>query len=92
MTQAEPKIVLEPDTLYEGDNGRLFCGIHGGASAQYTGRDLSGHKIHKVTAVDRQSFQAQVGRPPACETCAARLRRGLLAVDAEDRARFERNR
>jgi hypothetical protein len=42
--------VLEPGTLYLGDGGRCFCGEHAGASAKYSGRDLSGGP---VTALDR---------------------------------------
>jgi len=58
-----PAPVLEPDTLYFGDNGRCFCGRHAGASALYTGRDISGQRVEQVNvaACEREGFT------PRCE-------------------------
>jgi hypothetical protein len=39
------KSVLRDDQLYLGDGGRCFCERHAGASALYTGRDISGQPI-----------------------------------------------
>ena len=44
-----PIPVLKPDTLYIGDNGRCFCGKHAGTSAKFTGRDISGQKVKKLS-------------------------------------------
>lgn len=43
------KTKLKPDSIYLGDNGRAFCGEHAGASATYTGRDLSGQPVMEIT-------------------------------------------
>ena len=43
----EPKPVLK-DGLYLGDNGRCFCFEHAGASAKYSGHDISGQKVLRV--------------------------------------------
>jgi hypothetical protein len=40
---------LDDDVLYICDNGACYCGAHCGSSARYTGRDLSGQKVAKVT-------------------------------------------
>ncbi len=50
-----PVPVLDPDTIYLGDNGRVFCGRHAGMSATYTGRDISGQP---VVALDRATCEA----------------------------------
>ena len=41
------RIPLNPDTIYLGDNGRAFCGSLrcAGATAYYSGRDLSGQRV-----------------------------------------------
>ena len=64
-----PKPVLKPDTVYEGDNGRLFCGSCAGMTAKYTGRDLSGHKVHAITPEEAWAFEADIGAKCACESC-----------------------
>ena len=58
---------LSPTDLYLGDNGRCFCGEHAGASAKYTGRDISGQRVHKVSDADRAEAIAE-GFTLACET------------------------
>lgn len=60
--------ILRADALYFGDNGRCFCGNHAGFTAKMTGRDLSGRKVHRVTAADIAEGQRE-GFTPACETC-----------------------
>lgn len=40
---------LSPSALYIGDNGRCFCGAHAGCSAKFTGRDISGQRVVRVT-------------------------------------------
>jgi hypothetical protein len=59
---------LSPSALYLGDNGRCFCGSPrcAGATATYTGRDLSGQRVKRVNAatIKRHGFK--------CETCGHR--------------------
>lgn len=45
----EPTPVLRDGALYLGDNGRCFCGAHAGCSARYTGYDISGQRVMRVT-------------------------------------------
>ena len=67
-TKNEPKPALAPDALYFGDNGRCFCGAHAGMTARYTGRDLSGRRVHKVTEADR-AYAKREGWAIGCEEC-----------------------
>ena len=68
MTDLEP--ALREDTLYLGDNGRCFCGrLHcAGMTAHFTGRDLSGHPVHRVTEDDQREAR-RLGVELACEGC-----------------------
>lgn len=61
--------VLDDDALYLGDNGECFCGRHAGASARFTGRDLSGQAVHKITTADQRYAAAECGGALACESC-----------------------
>lgn len=61
--------VVADDALYLTDNGRVVCGLHCGTSARYTGRDLSGQRIERVTEATARRWLAQVGEPIACEDC-----------------------
>jgi hypothetical protein len=61
---------LNGAALYLGDNGRCFCGTHAGVTAQATGRDLSGQRVHKVTEGDH-AYMASIGSCIKCETCTA---------------------
>jgi len=67
-TPTDPKPVLSPEAIYLGDNGRCFCGRHAGMTAQYTGRDLSGQPVHRVTVAD-QAEARRMGVSLACEVC-----------------------
>ena len=62
--------VLRDDALYLGDNGRCFCGRlhHAGMTAHFTGRDLSGQPVHRVTEADQREAR-RLGVVLACETC-----------------------
>jgi hypothetical protein len=51
----EPKPVLQDHALYVGDNGRVLHGKCSGNSARYTGRDLSGQKVFKLTKAEIQA-------------------------------------
>lgn len=72
MTATEPKPALRDDQIYLGDNGRCFCGRLrcAGMTAHFTGRDLSGQKVHRVTDADRQELRRD-GIELVCETCRA---------------------
>jgi hypothetical protein len=55
-------------TLYFTDNGAILCGRHLGTSAAYTGRDISGQPIERVTPDDSADLLA-LGVPVGCECC-----------------------
>lgn len=55
--------------LFIGDNGRIFCAAHMGATARATGRDLSGQPVHPVNDDDRVCWLDMMGKPMACECC-----------------------
>jgi hypothetical protein len=80
----DPRPVLRPEAVYQGDNGRVFCGSPGcaGASALYTGRDLSGQKVHRLGRADVRAWIAEVGRAPCCETCGREA--GLVVLPGGD--------
>lgn len=57
---------IDDDTLYLGDNGRIYCGEHLGSSAKHSGRDISGKTIQPVTPEDAK-YAADMGIPMECE-------------------------
>ncbi len=69
---ADPKPRLTPEALYFGDNGRITCGALrcAGMTPHYSGRDLSGQKMKRVTERDAAGFR-QMGLTAKCETCGA---------------------
>lgn len=67
-----PKRVLKDDALYFGDNGRIFCGRCAGMTATYTGRDISGQRVQRVTP--RVLVECvRLGFVPECESCRKRV-------------------
>jgi len=56
--------------LYLTDNGALLCRDHLGATARYTGRDISGQRIHRLTDAERDYMVRECGRCE-CATCYA---------------------
>ena len=56
--------VLNEKALYLGDNGRCFCGQHAGMSAKFTGKDISGQDVYRLTADDMKAHPSI-----KCETC-----------------------
>lgn len=64
----QPKPVVKDDSLYFADNGACYCSKHLGMSARYTGRDISGQKIERVTASVLAECTA-IGFTPKCESC-----------------------
>lgn len=57
----EPKKLLKDGAVYVGDNGRLTCSSCSGHSATYSGRDLSGHPVERVTVEDVAEWPADLG-------------------------------
>ena len=47
--------VLEDDALYIGDNGRVYHGRCSGMSARFTGQDISGQKVERITEYEIQA-------------------------------------
>lgn len=78
------RTVLDPERLYEGDNGRVTCGALGcaGTSAAYTGRTLAGHPVRALGTADVREWVGALGRPPCCEGCG---RVALAVLDASGR-------
>lgn len=64
-----PRPVLKDAELYICDNGACYCGEHCGCSARFTGRDISGQKVERVTPADAKYFRDECGAELACETC-----------------------
>ena len=65
--------VLDDDALYLTDNGACYCGKHCGNSARYTGRDISGQKVARLSVVDiRESIRVYQWEPE-CETCGRKV-------------------
>jgi hypothetical protein len=67
---ADPTPVLRDDEVYLGDGGRAFCGRlhHAGMTARYTGRDISGQPVHRVTQEDQREAR-RMGVTLKCEGC-----------------------
>jgi hypothetical protein len=64
------KFTVDPSALYFTDNGAVLCADHLGMSARYSGRDISGQRIVKVTPFDVRQMDA-MGVPCRCESCGA---------------------
>lgn len=65
-----PSPALKADALYFGDNGRCFCGKLrcAGMSSHFSGRDLSGHRVEKITPNILRECRS-IDFEPACEGC-----------------------
>ncbi len=61
-----PEPVLAEGAVYWADNGRRICAKCAGASALYTGHDLSGQPGERVTLDDVRAWPEDLG-PLACE-------------------------
>jgi hypothetical protein len=53
-------------------------------SAHFTGRDLSGHRVHEVTEADQREAR-RMGVTLACETCTAEVARARELMQPEQR-------
>jgi len=61
-----PKPVLADGAVYWGDGGRRVCARCAGAAALYTGHDISGQPVERVTAEDVRDWPIDLG-PLGCE-------------------------
>jgi hypothetical protein len=67
MKTIPPTPVLKPGVIYSSDNGRLICIECAGASAKFTGSDLSGHPVEPVPVAETVLWRAEFGRDMTCE-------------------------
>ncbi len=61
-----PAPVLAEGAVFWADNGRRICAKCAGASALYTGHDLSGQPVERATCVDVLGWPEDLG-PLGCE-------------------------
>jgi len=61
--------VVDDAALYIADNGRCLCGAHLGNMARFTGRDISGQKVERMTPAAARKALRVFHWEPACETC-----------------------
>ena len=71
---------MKPTTgyTYFTDNGAVLCFDHLGASARYTGRDISGQPIERISVSDLLAMRRDMPDLPTlgcCETCGAKPNR-----------------
>lgn len=62
-----PKPVLKARIIYLADNGMLICLECAGMSAKFTGRDRSGHKVHRVPVSETVEWKRMTGHDMKCE-------------------------
>jgi hypothetical protein len=70
MTQSGlkgPVPVLKHGAVYFADNGRTVCVKCAGMSALFTGRDISGQKVDRVTVEDVKAWPVDEMGPLGCE-------------------------
>ena len=65
----------DPAALYFTDNGCVLCGEHLGMSAKYSGRDISGQPIQRVSLADVREYRLNAPDCPDihCEQCGKEL-------------------
>jgi hypothetical protein len=76
---------LREGALYWADNGRVICAKCAGQSALYTGRDLSGQKLARITVEDVRSWPDDLGALQCESRCTA-----LTAIAGPDGWPLER--
>ena len=83
--ETTPRPLLREGAVYFADNGRRICVRCAGASARYTGRDISGQKVERITVEEVRAWPDNLG-VLACEAgCTA-----LTAVAGPDGWPLER--
>ena len=63
----DPRPLLREGAVYWADNGRRICARCAGASALYTGHDISGQPVERATLRDAVEWLSSLGSPLACE-------------------------
>ncbi len=63
----DPRPILKEGAVYWADGGRRICRACAGMSALYTGRDISGQRVERVTLADVREWPADLG-PLCCES------------------------
>ena len=66
-----PRPVLADGALYWSDNGRVVCAKCAGMSALYTGRDISGQKVARITVEDVRAWPEDLGTLHCESNCTA---------------------
>lgn len=56
-----PRPLLREGALYWADNGRVICAKCAGQSALYTGRDISGQKVERITVEEVRDWPEDLG-------------------------------
>lgn len=74
-----PRPVLVSGAVYWSDGGRLICTCCAGASARYTGRDISGQKVERVSIEDVRAWPDDLGALRCASGCTS-----LTAVAGPD--------
>ncbi len=71
MTTLNPRqrhpLILVANAIYIGDNGRLMCRDCAGATARFSGCDLSGARVGRLDAEEVFELREATGKPVACE-------------------------
>ena len=80
-----PRPVLQDGAVYWADNGRRICARCAGATALYTGHDLSGQKVERVTAADVRDWPEDLGAAPLRGWGARRSRRSRARTGGPSR-------
>ena len=80
-----PRPLLREGALYFADGGRVVCVRCAGASARYTGRDISGQKVARVTVEDVRAWPDDLGSLRCASGCTS-----LTAVAGPDGWPLER--
>ncbi len=78
-----PRQLLLDEALYLTDNGRVVCGKDSGVSARFTGRDISGQRVARVTTMDDAYWLAELGEHIRCEQCGRQLPEDERACEVE---------
>jgi len=63
--------LLREGALYWADNGRVICAKCAGASALYTGRDLSGQKVERISVAEVREWPDDLGILRCADGCTA---------------------
>ena len=71
--------LLREGALYWADNGRVLRAKCAGQSALYTGRDISGQKVERITVEDVRAWPDDLGSLRCASGCTA-----LTAVAGPD--------